>query len=163
RAAPRLTDSEFARWQRCFLAAWREIEREHGAYAPALAEGLTTLMPLAVARGGREGSAAARHAFGALAAALPGDPGTLPPPLIHEFQHVKLGAVLDLYDLYDPTDDRLFHAPWREDKRPLEGMLQGTYAHLAVTDFWRIRQQVAVGPAAEAAGQRFVHWRAHTR
>ena len=82
--------------------------------------------------------------------------------LIHEFQHVKLGAVLDLYDLYDPTDGRLFHAPWREDPRPLEGLLQGTYAHLAVTDFWRVRQEVTSGAAADVAGQRFAYWRAHT-
>jgi uncharacterized protein len=162
-AAPRLTDSEFARWQRCFGEAWQEIERDHVAYAPALAAGLITLMPLAAAREGREVSAAARHAFGAIAAALPDDPVTLALLLIHEFQHVKLGAVLDLYDLYDPADGRLFHAPWREDKRPLEGLLQGTYAHLAVTDFWRTRQHVTDGPVAEAAGQWFEHWRAHTR
>jgi uncharacterized protein len=163
RALPRLDDAEFARWQRHFRAAWQEIEHEHAAYASAISAGLTTLMPLAAAGEGRDVSAAARQAFGAVAAALPGDPVTLALLLIHEFQHVKLGAVLDLYDLYDPADHRLFHAPWREDKRPLEGLLQGTYAHLAVTDFWRTRQHVTVGPAAEAAGQRFARWHAHTR
>ena len=163
RALPRLTDAEFARWQRHFAAAWEEIEREHAVYASALAAGLTTLMPLAAAQEGNEVSAAARHAFGAVAAALPDDPVTLALLLIHEFQHVKLGAVLDLYDLFDPADDRLFHAPWRADKRPLEGLLQGTYAHLAVTDFWHTRQRVTVGPAAEEAAQRFARWHAHTR
>jgi uncharacterized protein len=163
RAGPRLTDSEFAQWQRRFEDAWQEIEREHAAYAPALAAGLTTLMPLAATQEGRDVSATARHAFGAVAAALPADPATLALLLIHEFQHVKLGAVLDLYDLYDPSDDRLYHAPWRDDNRPLEGLLQGTYAHLAVTDFWRTRQNIMAGQEAEAAGQRFVHWRAHTR
>ncbi|HEY5361174.1 MAG TPA: FxsB family cyclophane-forming radical SAM/SPASM peptide maturase [Streptosporangiaceae bacterium] len=162
RALPRLSDAAFAQWQRQFRAAWQVIEREHAAYASAMGAGLTTLMPLAAAPEGRDVSAAARHAFGAVAAALPDDPVTLALLLIHEFQHVKLGAVLDLYDLYDPTDDRLFHAPWRADKRPLEGLLQGTYAHLAVTDFWRARQHVTAGPAAAAAGQRFVQWRAHT-
>ena len=162
RAASRLTEAEFGRWQRSFLAAWQEIDREHGAYAPALAAGLTTVMPLAGIAERREVSATARHAFGAVAAALPGDPVTLALLLIHEFQHVKLGAVLDLYDLYDPTDGRLFHAPWREDPRPLEGLLQGTYAHLAVTDFWRVRQEVTSGAAADVAGQRFAYWRAHT-
>jgi uncharacterized protein len=162
-AAPRLTDSEFAQWQRQFADAWQEIEREHAPYAPALATGLTTLMPLTAAQEGTDVSATARHAFGAIAAALPADPITLALLLLHEFQHVKLGAVLDLYDLYDPADDRLFHAPWRDDKRPLEGLLQGTYAHLAVTDFWRKRQGITAGQAAEAAGQRYLHWRAHTR
>jgi len=163
RAAPRLADSELARWQRCFEDAWREIERDHPAYAPAIAAGLSALMPLSAGPPGRDISASARHAFGAVAVALPEDPVTLALLLIHEFQHVKLGAVLDIYDLYDPADGRLFHAPWREDLRPLEGLLQGTYAHLAVTDFWRARREVTAGAEAEAAGQRFVYWRDHTR
>ncbi len=162
-AAPRLTDAEFDRWQQRFQAAWQEIERDHLAYAPALAAGLSVLTPLSPGPPGRDISATARHAFGAVAAALPADPVALALLLIHEFQHVKLGAVLDLYDLYDPADGRLFHAPWREDPRPLEGLLQGTYAHLAVTGFWRVRQQVTGGPEAVTAGQRFAYWRDHTR
>jgi uncharacterized protein len=162
-AAPRLTDPDFARWQQQFESAWQEIERHHPAYAPALAAGLGVLMPLSPGPQGREISATARQAFGAVAAALPTDPVTLALLLIHEFQHVKLGAILDLYDLYDPTDRRLFNAPWREDPRPLEGLLQGTYAHLAVTDFWRVRQEVTAGAEAEAAGERFAFWRDHTR
>jgi uncharacterized protein len=161
-AAPRQTDSEFAQWQRHFQDAWQEIEGEHAAYAPALAVGLTTLVPLAAAQG-RDISATARHAFGAVAAALPADPLTFALLLIHEFQHVKLGAVLDLYDLYDPADNRLFRVPRRDDKRPLEGLLHGTYAHLAVTDFWRARQHITAGQPAGAAEKRFEHGRADTR
>jgi uncharacterized protein len=163
RAAPRLTDAEFARWQRCFKDAWQEIRRDHAAYAPALGAGLRVLMPLSRGPQDRDISATARHAFGAVAVALPADPVTLALLIIHEFQHVKLGAVLDMYDLYDPADSRLFRAPWREDRRPLEGLLQGTYAHLGVTDFWRARQEVTAGAEAEAAGQRFAYWRDHTR
>jgi uncharacterized protein len=162
RAAPRLADSEFAHWQRCFEDAWQEIQRDYPAYASAMAAGLSVLMPLSAGPQGRDISASARDAFGAVAVALPEDPVTLALLLIHEFQHVKLGAVLDIYDLYDPADGRLFHAPWREDLRPLEGLLQGTYAHLAVTDFWRVRQEVTVGAEAKLAGQRFAYWRGHT-
>jgi uncharacterized protein len=161
-AAPRLTDAEFAAWQQAFSGAWAQIEQEHSAYAPGLAAGLCTVTPLSAAPAGRDVSATARQAFGAVAAALPANHSTLALLLIHEFQHVKLGAVLDLYDLYDATDNRLYHAPWRDDPRPLEGLLQGTYAHIAVTDFWRARRSAATGPAAEAAGARFAHWRAQT-
>ncbi len=160
RPAPRLSDAEFARWQRQFRGAWQEIEREHGAYAPALAAGLMTLMPLAAAQESSDLSAAARDAFGAVAVALPADPETLALLLIREFQHVKLGAVLDLYDLVDPADDRLFHAPWREGKHQLGDLLQGAYAQLAVTDFWRVRQSIGRTPAAR---QQFVRRRAQTR
>lgn len=162
-AAPRLADDEFARWQQFFEEAWAEILRHHPAYAPALTAGLNVLMPLSAGPEGKDVSATARQAFGAVAAALPADPVILALLIIHEFQHVKLGAVLDLYDLYDPADRRLFHAPWRDDPRPLEGLLQGTYAHLAVSDFWRARQDAANGPDSEAAGERFAYWHAHTR
>jgi uncharacterized protein len=161
-AAPRLTCPELADWQRGFRAAWAQTQREHGAYAPGLAAGLRTITPLAAAPAGRDVSATARQAFGAVAAALPADQSTLALLLIHEFQHVKLGAVLDLYDLYDAADNRLFHAPWRDDPRPLEGLLQGTYAHIAVTDFWRARRSAAAGPAAKTAEARFAHWRDQT-
>jgi len=171
--ASRLTDAEFTQWARIFADAWRLIQHEHAAYAPALAAGLRALMPLAPAQPGRAVSASARQAFGAVAVALPSDPVTLTLLLIHEFQHVKLGAILDAYDLYDPSDgryfrapwqdDHLFQAPWREDKNQLESLLQGAYAHLAVTDFWRARQQAGAGPLAEVAAERYALCRAHTR
>ncbi len=161
-AAPRLTDAELASWQHAFGVAWAEIRQLHSKYAPGLAAGLHAITPLSAAPAGRDVSATVRQAFGAVAAALPDDQATLALLLIHEFQHVKLGAVLDLYDLYDAADNRLFHAPWRDDMRPLEGLLQGTYAHIAVTDFWRARRTAASGPAAETAGARFAHWRGQT-
>jgi uncharacterized protein len=171
--ASRLTDAEFAQWARMFADAWRMIRRDHAVYAPALAAGLSALMPLAPAQQGRAVSAAARQAFGSVAAALPSDPVTLALLLIHEFQHVKLGAILDVCDLYDPADGRFFHPPWqddhlvhaprREDKNQLGSLLQGAYAHLAVTDFWRARQQAVAGPLAEVAAERYALCRAHTR
>jgi uncharacterized protein len=160
-ASPRLTDEEFAEWQRGFALAWREIQTHHPAYAPALAAGLTTLMPMTPGPAGSDVSAAARQGFGTIGTALPDDPVTLALLLMHEFQHVKLGAVLDLYDLFDPDDKRLYHAPWRKDPRPLEGLLQGTYAHLAVSEFWRVRAGLGEHDQAEAA-ERYEHWRSHT-
>jgi uncharacterized protein len=157
-AAGRLTGEEADAWQRAFERAWALIESDHPEYAPGLRSGLTTVVPLAPASGGRQVSSAARHAFGAVAVALPDDPAMLALLLIHEFQHVKLGALLDVLDLYDERDTRSFYAPWRDDPRPLEGLLQGAYAHLAVTGFWRTRRRVAPDP-----GQvQFARWRRHT-
>ncbi|MBG0826240.1 FxsB family radical SAM/SPASM domain protein [Planomonospora sp. ID67723] len=157
-AASRLTDDQAAAWQRAFEQAWALVESDHPDYAPGLRAGLTTLMPLTPGPEGREVSSTARHAFGAVAAALPDDPATLALLLIHEFQHVKLGAILDILDLYDEQDTRLFYAPWRDDPRPLEGLLQGTYAHLAVTDFWRVRRRAVPGRGNE----QFARWRRQT-
>lgn len=161
-AATRLTEAEFARWQQGLQAAWPEIERHRGAYAPALAAGLSTLMPLAAAQDGREVTAAARTSFGAVAMALPDDPVTMARLLIQEFQHVKLGAILDLYDLHDPDGDHLVPSPWGEGKLHLEALLRGAYAQLAVAKFWRARQQFTTGSSAEAATQSFAQCRADT-
>jgi len=158
-AAPRLPEPAFARWQQLFAGAWPLIEDDYPAYANGLAAGLTVLMPLANDVPGREVSAAARPAFGAVGAALPADGAALAQLIIHEFQHVKLGAVLDMFDLCDPADKRLYYAPWRNDPRPLEPLLQGSYAHLGVTDYWRVRRSRLAGDQALDAAERFARWR----
>ncbi|TDC96978.1 FxsB family cyclophane-forming radical SAM/SPASM peptide maturase [Actinomadura sp. 7K507] len=157
-AAGRLGAAEFARWQTFFAEAWTLLEKEYAEYAPAVAEALTTIVPLDPPASGASASSAARDAYGSVGIALPGSPAMLCLLILHEFQHVKLGAVLDLADLYDKADRRLYHAPWRRDTRPLEGLLQGTYAHVAVADFWlRRTRDPDPGVAAEAA-RHFGDW-----
>jgi uncharacterized protein len=161
-AAPRLSADEAASWQHRYAEALALIERDHGAYYPGLAAGLSTIMPLANDQPGREISAAARQAFGAVGVAMPADAASLALLLMHEFQHVKLGAILDLFELCDPSEPRLFYAPWRNDPRPLEALLQGSYAHIAVGDFWRLRRHRLSGPEAEDAAAKFALWRMQT-
>ena len=157
--ASRLSDEQVAVWQQLYQQAWALIEREYSAYASGLAVGLAAIMPLANDKPGREISAASRQAFGAIGAAMPVDGDILALLMMHEFQHVKLGAILDILDLCDHSDKRLFFAPWRPDPRPLEALLQGTYAHIAVTEFWRSRRHYLSGPKAEAAAENFALWR----
>jgi uncharacterized protein len=161
-AAARLTDAEAAAWQEQFTTAWSLIEEVYPAYAPGLIEGLRSLMPLANGVPGREISATASEAYGAVAAARPPTGDDLALLMIHEFQHVKLGAIMDMFDLYDQADRRLFDAPWREDPRPVRAMLQGTYAHLSVTDYWRGYRHRATGPLALGAAECFDRWRTLT-
>ena len=167
----RLTDGEAQGWLGAVPAAWEILRRDHGAYAPGIAAGLSTIVPLVRALSGRDVSATARHAYGSIGAALPiPRPGRAEPNAaalalltIHEVQHGKLGAVLDMADLHDPSDARLFDAPWREDQRPLEGLLQGTYAHVGVTDFWRVRRRTATDAAERAQAEaEFERWLGHT-
>jgi len=159
---PRLTAAEAATWQAQFEQAVGLIERSYPQYAPGIAAGLSVLLPLANDEPGREISAAARAAFGAVAAALPPAGADLALLIIHEFQHVKLGALIDMFDLYDRAERRLFFAPWRADPRPLVGLLQGTYAHIGVTDYWRLRRHQVAGPEAGDAAQLFTRWRMMT-
>jgi len=78
-------------------------------------------------------------AFGAVAAA-PAGPAELAVLLVHEFQHAKLGALLDLYDLHDRDSDARITVGWKPEPRPVEAALQGAYAHAAVADVWRLRR-----------------------
>jgi uncharacterized protein len=153
-----LSDEEFGQWRAAYSAAWRLIKSDHGEYVGGLEAGLRVIVPLMQSPDGNAASGTARHAFGALGLALPPRADDLALLLIHEFQHVKLGAVLDLFDLYDTSDTRLYYAPWREDPRPLEGLLQGVYAHVAVVDFWRR----ALDRGDTRAAVHFARWRAET-
>ncbi|MDX3541796.1 FxsB family cyclophane-forming radical SAM/SPASM peptide maturase [Streptomyces europaeiscabiei] len=136
---PRLPEAEFRRWEAMFAEAWQLIRTEYPDYAQGIAAGLTAVTPLAPAPSGDDVSATSRHAFGAVGIALPRSAEDLALLLIHEYQHVKLGAMLDMFDLLDGLDDRRHHVLWRPDPRPLDAIVQGAYAHLAVADVWRIR------------------------
>ncbi|WP_407912079.1 FxsB family cyclophane-forming radical SAM/SPASM peptide maturase [Kitasatospora sp. NE20-6] len=163
--ADRLDDAGLLDWTGSLREAWELIGRDLPGHAPGLAVGLSTVTPLRPAPEGRDISAAARQAFGAVGIARPATAPILALLLVHEFMHVKLGAVLDRHDLYDPADDRLYHAPWRPDPRPLEGLLQGTYAHLAVTEFWagRVRAYDGLaGTPADHARRQLATWRGYT-
>ncbi|WP_354641907.1 FxsB family cyclophane-forming radical SAM/SPASM peptide maturase [Kitasatospora camelliae] len=163
--APRLAEPELLAWSGALREAWELLGRDLPGYAAGIGAGLAVVTPLAPGPDGRDVSAAARQAPGAVGIARPATAPILALLLAHEFQHVKLGAVLDFHDLFDPADDRLFHAPWRPDPRPLEGLFQGTYAHLAVTEFWgtRVRAYDGLrGAAAETARVQLATWRGHT-
>ncbi len=137
-AAGRLSVPTWRTWRADLAAATSRLRVGVPGYARALDAGLRCVVPLKPGHAGNRG-ATARQAFGSVAVALPRDPGHLDALLLHEFQHVKLHALIDMYDLFDPTDVRRMPVPWRPDPRPVEGVLHGTYAHLALAHLWRSR------------------------
>jgi len=54
-------------------------------------------------------------------------------------------------DLFDPADPARYRVPWRPDPRPVDGVLNGTYAYLAVGALWRSRSRERAG--GQAHGQ----------
>ncbi|MFG3056212.1 aKG-HExxH-type peptide beta-hydroxylase [Kitasatospora sp. NPDC048239] len=156
-----LTSAELAEWKATLAQAWRILVRRHRRHAEAVAACVGTLVPLHPAPDGSAVSAAARRAYGAVAASLPADPVLLALALVHEFLHVQLGALLDLVPLHQPNGAAVYHAPWRPDLRPVGALLQGAYAHLGVADFWR--GELAAGTPDRARAEReFALWRVHT-
>ncbi|MGI5170037.1 aKG-HExxH-type peptide beta-hydroxylase [Spirillospora sp. CA-253888] len=136
-----------AAWERRLAGAWRVLVENHRTQAEELAAGLHTVIPLRRVPHTAVVSATSPAAFGAVAASLPADDVTLAETLVHEFQHVKLGALLDMLLLVRPgtTAAPRYYAPWRNDPRPLMGLLQGTYAFFGVARFWRGQRRAMPG------------------
>jgi uncharacterized protein len=68
---------------------------------------------------------------------------------------------MDLCDLVDPAYRGRLRVGWRDDPRPIDGVLQGTYAHVGVADVWRTRRE-RPGPSRSVATERFRLYRRWT-
>ena len=128
--AGRLSRNELQAWQQALNAAGTRLNVALPRYASVLSAGLHSVVPLQPDPDNQR-AGTVRQAFGAVALALPKRTRDLDALLLHEFQHVKLNALLDLYDLFDASDARRLPVPWRPDPRPVEAVLHGAYAHLA--------------------------------
>jgi uncharacterized protein len=148
--AGRLSAQAWQAWQQALAAATRQLAAEVPAYARVIAAGLRSVVPMRPAEAGHSRSGTAKHAFGAVAMTLPGSSDALSELLVHEMQHVKLTALCDLMDLFDPDDPTVHRVPWRPDPRPVDGVLNGTYAYLAVGELWRSRRRARADPQADA-------------
>ncbi|MEV5970895.1 HEXXH motif-containing putative peptide modification protein [Streptomyces sp. NPDC051921] len=156
----RLGTGEIARWQDRFGRALALLEDIDPETAAALAEGLRSMTAVQPSASGAVLSASSGDAFGGMLTSLPPDPVTMAVTLVHEFQHTKLGALLHLLTLEGDGGAERHHAPWRDDPRPLSGLLQGAYAFLGITEFWS--RYLDRAPRAERASAEFefaLRWR----
>lgn len=147
-ARGRLAGTEFAVWRDRFAGATAVLRERHPGRAVQVSQVLRALTPLAVLRPGQGRSASTRQAYGAVATTLPGNSVGLAVTLIHETQHSVLNGLLDLVDLFDPSEQGLVYSPWRADPRPVRGLLHGCYAFLAVAEFWAREQTAGAEPRA---------------
>jgi len=138
-----VTPADLAQWRGLIQSAWELLVRRHGRTADALAEGVRVVVPLR--QRSHPESATSPAAFGAIAASLPPAAVSLAETLIHEFQHTKLGALMDMVPLIEPSGERGY-APWREDPRPMAGLLQGVYAFAEIVSFWDVQRDVETEP-----------------
>ncbi|MBL1085414.1 hypothetical protein JK359_26185 [Streptomyces actinomycinicus] len=146
---------------------WREARQLLAATDPGrlaeIAALVRAVVPLEPAgRGaGEPMTATLRAAPGAVLAQLPGDAQELAECLVHETHHTKLAVLEGLVPLCRPGAGTLHRVAWRPDPRPVPGVLQGAYAHLALADlWWRARTTGALPPAWRArAAQQFDRYR----
>jgi HEXXH motif-containing protein len=140
-----MPEAEAASWRQCVQAAWELLVRHHEWAAGPIAAGVPVIVPL-VPRSDHD-SATSPAAFGAIATSLPASPVIMAETLVHEFQHIKLCGLLDMLSLIEPSDARGY-APWRDDPRPLGGILQGIYAFTGIVRFWDAQRRVEAEPEA---------------
>lgn len=154
----RLSPEEAERWTELLHEAAPLLASADAQSATDVGVLLRSLEPVERKGGERLPSATAGDGAGRLAAARPPDAEQLAAVLAHEIQHTKLSMLMHLYQLYEPDDTTLFYTPWRDEPRPLRGLLQGVYAFTAVTRFWRGR---ALSPVRDHAPARFEYalWR----
>ncbi|HUY50750.1 MAG TPA: HEXXH motif domain-containing protein [Streptosporangiaceae bacterium] len=154
----RLDPAEADRWQTALHDAWALLVSQPGTTAEEIQTAIQVLTPLAAPARGQL-SASSREVFGCAALSPPADGPALAVTLAHEVQHAKLAALLDLVTLTLPDDGQRYYAPWRDDSRPIAGLLHGTYAYLGVSGFWRWQRQHEDGEAATRAHTEFARWR----
>jgi uncharacterized protein len=159
--APRLTAGEARYWASSLRQGWQVLTVGHPGIAAEVAAAVSVIVPLTQSVHGHI-SSSSPETFGAVAMSLPPDPDTCASTLTHELQHLKLCAILDIVRLTRPDDGRRYYAPWRSDPRPAAGLLQGAYAYLGVTEFWRVQRRLAADGAQRRAEEEFALWRAGT-
>lgn len=146
-----LDEAGVASWPDRLAGAWRILASHHPADAAAIAALVDTVVPLTADRATHIVSATSTAAFGAIATSLPPDDVTLAETLVHECQHLKLCALLDLFPMIQGDPEGLYYAPWRDDPRPIRGLLQGACAYFGVTRFWR-QQRYYESPGQASRG-----------
>lgn len=158
-----LSAADAQAWQAMLTDAWEILLRDEPESAEAMRAGLMSVTPTPARERFRPHSVTAGDAFGGVMASRPDDAAQLAATLVHEFQHIKLGSLMRLRPLNvsDPANGsgELFYAPWRDDPRPLGGLLQGIYAFAGVARFWRTHRHSADPAQASLAHFEFALWR----
>ncbi|WP_461019699.1 aKG-HExxH-type peptide beta-hydroxylase [Streptomyces daliensis] len=140
-------------WLTRWCSALALLESADPARAAEVASLTRALVPLDPSPGGVS-SATLRAAPWAVLTGLPDSAPDMAEVLVHEIQHSKLAVLGDLAPLHHAGEEAVYRVAWRLDPRPFSGVLQGTYAHLALADLWdRIAERPGATPAARAAAR----------
>ncbi len=152
----RLDDTETSAWRKLMTDAWTLLSAGVPDFAEALRVGFDSVAPRPLSLF-RTPSASSSDAFGSAIIGRPPDAASLASMLVHEFQHSRLAGLMHLTQLWEPDSRERIYAPWRDDPRPLGGVVQGLYAFFGMAAFWR-SQAGTRGGAYEFAYHRRMSW-----
>jgi HEXXH motif-containing protein len=154
----RLTPSQVTELRDTLRAAWPVLTSASAAEIAAIVRVIVPYRP--PDSGNFSISVSSPQVFGTVAMSRQPDKYMCAETLVHETQHLKLCALIDLVTLTRPDDGQRYYAPWRPDPRPAGGLLQGAYAFLGVSGFWREQRQAAPEPGIrQRAHAEFARWR----
>jgi HEXXH motif-containing protein len=144
------------------VAAWVASLRDAfdvvATYMPELREEMALYVQAIVPVGWYEEkhlSASYREAIGTVYLSLHPRPMTMVEALVHEFQHNKLNALLELDELLENAHAPLYRSPVRPDARPLLGVLLAVHAFVPVALLYE-KMLAAGDPRADEARLRDV-------
>jgi HEXXH motif-containing protein len=133
-----------------WLASLKDALDRIATYLPLVREemalGLQQLVPVGF-HAEKHLSASYREALGTVYLSLHPDAMTMTEAVIHEFQHNKLNAALDLDPFLSNAFDERVVSPVRPDPRPLHGVLLAVHAFLPVAELY-LRMRDASDPLA---------------
>ncbi len=69
--------------------------------------------------------------------------------IVHEFHHSELYMLMAVEDLFEDVEGEYFYSPWREDPRPLIGLLHGLHVFANVKRF--LQRALSHSASAEIA------------
>ncbi|MEV4895603.1 HEXXH motif-containing putative peptide modification protein [Nonomuraea sp. NPDC055795] len=153
---------EQAGWAELCRQAWRLLRARHPRVAAALAELVTTVVPVVAPAPPDSFSATSGAAFGAIALSPPADAADLAATFTHELQHQVLGAAEEIVALTVAGHPGRFAVHWREGERDAAATLQGVFAHVAVAEFHRAEWQAGPREAGHGHATAFALWRLAT-
>ena len=131
-----LTPTSTIKWLSTLEEAWFLIDSCSSLLASEIFMGVQSLVPVHSHAIDVHRSQTFREIPGLLVLSWMSDTSVIVEALVHEYHHHKLNALLNLDPIIvEGSSEAIYYSPWRDDPRPLSGILQGIYVFQAVLEF----------------------------
>ncbi|HAO10531.1 MAG TPA: hypothetical protein DCQ51_04965, partial [Planktothrix sp. UBA8407] len=131
-----LTPTSTIKWLSSLEEAWFWIDSCSSLLASEIFMGVQSLVPVHSHAIDVHRSQTFREIPGLLILSWMSDTSVIVEALVHEYHHHKLNALLNLDPIIvEGSPEAIYYSPWRDDTRPLSGILQGIYVFQAVLEF----------------------------
>ncbi|MBH0776619.1 aKG-HExxH-type peptide beta-hydroxylase [Nocardia bovistercoris] len=133
-----LTEAATRRWTDILAGCWSRITALSPALGSEMTLGIRALVPVTSPDRRLHLSGSFHEAPGMVTISL-GTEWQITEALVHEHGHQKLNALMNLDPLVvGPTTEAMYYSPWRDDARPLTGVLHAVYTFTAVLGFYQL-------------------------